>query len=227
MDNKIISFSIIVSFILDLSEYSFLEFVWLFLSDKRQNGWTFWAHSCSGNPHDPGKVYGLLKIQIFPGNKCEFLLVLKMHKFEQKISRNTNYTEKLTVGELSLSFSGFCLIETDPFGLMGCFCLIETDHCGLMDGFYLIETDHFGLMDGFRLIETDHSPTSRWRVFALRPHICFRHQTFHWRPPAFHWIPQIFVPVLQIFIEDPNTFIGDPKFFWRPQIFIGDPKEVP
>ena len=67
-----------------------------------------------------------------------------MHKFEQKISRNTNYTEKLqfewqrlTIGELSLSFGGFCLIETDHFGLMG--------------GFYLIEIDPFGLIDGFSL----------------------------------------------------------------------------
>ena len=79
-----------------------------------------------------------------------------MHKFEQKISRNTNYTEKLTVGELSLSFGGLCLIETDPFGLMGGFFLVKKGHFGLMGCFCLIETDHCGLVSGFCLIETDH-----------------------------------------------------------------------
>ena len=45
--------------------YLYIYFVFLFVSNKRQNGWTDWAHIFLVNLHVPGKVYGSSKLKIF------------------------------------------------------------------------------------------------------------------------------------------------------------------
>ena len=46
--------------------YLYIYFVFLFVSNKRQNGWSDWAHIFLVNLHVPGKVQpGAVKVEQF------------------------------------------------------------------------------------------------------------------------------------------------------------------
>ena len=54
--------------------------VCLFISNKRQNGWTNWAHIFCGPHVFPGMVFGWTNFQKFTSNKILFFLILKIHQ---------------------------------------------------------------------------------------------------------------------------------------------------